>query len=337
MSTRQLSKRIQSRRPALGRSPIRSHAAPVSADDRPSPTAAVVTRFAPSPTGRLHLGHALAALVAWETAQRAGGQFLLRLEDIDQTRCRPEYETALMDDLAWLGLQWPEPVRRQSLHLNASMAALERLQKLDLVYPCFCTRTEIQREVAAMVNAPHGPEGALYPGTCRALTAATRTARLAAGADHAWRLDVARASALAGPLRWYDHRKNWQSATPDILGDVVLARKDIATSYHLAVVVDDAAQGVTRVTRGEDLFACTHLHRLLQHLLDLPVPTWAHHPLVCDSTGKRLAKRDAAASLHSLRAMGATPDSIRDRLHAAITESLDPPDEDLPPASACGQ
>jgi glutamyl-Q tRNA(Asp) synthetase len=297
----------------------------------------VVTRFAPSPTGRLHLGHALAALVAWETAQRAGGQFLLRLEDIDQTRCRPEYETALMDDLAWLGLQWPEPVRRQSRHLNASMAALERLQTLGLVYPCFCTRTEIQREVAAMVNAPHGPEGVLYPGTCRALPAAARTARLAAGSDHAWRLDVTRASALAGPLRWYDHRQNWQTATPDILGDVVLARKDIATSYHLAVVVDDAAQGVTRVTRGEDLFACTHLHRLLQHLLDLPVPTWAHHPLVCDSAGKRLAKRDAAASLHSLRANGATPDSIRNRLHDAITESLDPPDEDLPLASVCGQ
>jgi glutamyl-Q tRNA(Asp) synthetase len=279
-----------------------------------------VTRFAPSPTGLLHLGHALAALVAWEAARRTRGTFLLRIEDIDRTRCRAEFETALREDLTWLGLTWPEPVRRQSDHLADYAAALEQLKALGVIYPCFCTRAEIEREIAAMVSAPHGPEGTLYPGTCRALTERVRTEKLAAGAGHAWRLDVARAEALTGPLEWIDRRRGRQVAVPAVLGDVVLARKDIGTSYHLAVVVDDAAQGVTLVTRGEDLFPCTHLHRLLQQLLGLPVPEWAHHSLVCDASGRRLAKRDHASGLRTLRESGATPADVRERLARALRE-----------------
>ena len=279
-----------------------------------------MTRFAPSPTGPLHLGHALAALVAWDLAARAGGTFLLRIEDIDRTRCRQEFEEELMADLRWLGLAWPEPVRRQSDHLADYAAALGRLRALGVVYPCFCTRGEIEREVRAMVSAPHGPEGPLYPGTCRALGAEERDARIAAREGHAWRLDVARAAAVAGPLAWHDRRHGRQSAQPEVLGDVVLARKDIGTSYHLAVVVDDAAQGVSLVTRGEDLLPCTHLHRLLQHLLGLPVPEWAHHPLVRDAAGRRLAKRDHAAGLRTLREQGVTPSGIRERLAWALRE-----------------
>jgi glutamyl-Q tRNA(Asp) synthetase len=279
-----------------------------------------VTRFAPSPTGHLHLGHALAALVAWDFAARNATTFLLRIEDIDRTRCRREYEDDLMDDLHWLGLSWPEPVRRQSEHLDDYAAALDRLRALGVVYPCFCTRAAIEREVAAMTSAPHGPEGPLYPGTCRALGDGERDARLAAGTGHAWRFDVAQATALAGPLEWHDQRHGRHPARPEVLGDVVLARKDIGTSYHLAVVVDDAAQEISLVTRGEDLLPCTHLHRLLQHLLGLPVPEWAHHPLVRDADGRRLAKRDHATSLRTLRAQGLTPADVRDRLAWALRE-----------------
>ncbi len=281
-----------------------------------------VTRFAPSPTGWLHLGHAMAALVAWEEAQRTGGTFLLRIEDIDRTRCRAEFEAGIIDDLRWLGLRWPEPVRRQSEHLDDYAAALDRLRRLDLLYPCFCTRAEIQREVAAMASAPHGPEGPPYPGMCRALDPAERQRRLAARVDHAWRIDVTRAMALTGPLTWTDRRFGCQAARPEVLGDVVLARKDIGTSYHLAVVVDDAAQGVTLVTRGEDLLPCTHLHRLLQSLLDLPVPQWIHHPLVCDAAGRRLAKRDQASTLHYLRDQGLTPAAIREQLAPTLHDTF---------------
>lgn len=275
-----------------------------------------ITRFAPSPSGVLHAGHALAAWVAWEEAQRDGGQFLLRIEDIDQTRCRREFETLLKEDLAWLGLSWPEPARRQSEHLDAYAAALGRLRGLGVVYPCFCTRADIQREIAAAAHAPHGPEGPLYPGTCRRLGEAERARALEAGHTCAWRLDVEKAKALAGPLEWLDRRHGRHTAAPEILGDAVLARKDIATSYHLAVVVDDAAQDVTLVTRGEDLLPCTHLHRLLQHLLGLPVPEWHHHALVRDAAGRRLAKRDESESLRALREKGVTPQELRQRLAA---------------------
>lgn len=281
----------------------------------------MTTRFAPSPSGPLHLGHALAALVAWECAQATGGSFLLRIDDIDHTRCRAEYETALREDLAWLGLAWPEPVRRQRACLSEYADALARLRALDVVYPCFCTRAEIQREIDAAPQAPHGPEGPLYPGRCRGLSPVEIEARQARVASPAWRLDIEKATALAGPLTWLDLRAGLQTAEPALLGDVVLARKDIGASYHLAVVVDDAKQGVTLVTRGEDLFFATHLHRLLQHLLNLPVPEWLHHPLVVDAQGRRLAKRDAATSLQILRAQGVTPAAIRRQLEPLLAAS----------------
>lgn len=262
-----------------------------------------VTRFAPSPSGYLHLGHVFAALFAAEAAGPAG-RFLLRFEDIDHSRCKPAFEQAIAEDLAWLGLAWERPVWRQSEHLQEHLAALAQLKARQLVYPCFCTRAEIAAEVAGAANAPQGPEGPLYPGTCRRLPAFERAERLARGADHAWRLDVAAAARQTGPLRWFDAGKGWQEAQPHLLGDVVLGRKDITTSYHLAVVLDDAAQGVTLVTRGEDLFVATHLHRLLQALLQLPLPTWHHHRLLTDDKGQRLAKRNDALSLRQLRREG---------------------------------
>jgi glutamyl-Q tRNA(Asp) synthetase len=270
-----------------------------------------VTRFAPSPTGLLHLGHAHAALFAWKAARDAAGRFLLRIEDIDLGRSRPEFETALFEDLVWLGLSWPLPVRRQSEHLADYRAALGNLDGQGLLYPCFCTRRDIADEIARSGAAPQGPDGPIYPGICRYLSGEERARRIAAGEAYALRLDVAKASALAGPLTWHDRGHGAIVATPDIFGDVVLARKDIATSYHLSVTVDDALQGVTLVTRGEDLFAATHLHRLLQALLALPVPDHHHHGLIADETGRRLAKRDDARSLRSLREAGHDAAAVR--------------------------
>ncbi|WP_207457263.1 tRNA glutamyl-Q(34) synthetase GluQRS [Azospirillum sp. SYSU D00513] len=270
-----------------------------------------VTRFAPSPTGHLHLGHAHSALFGWRAARMAGGRFLLRIEDIDAGRCRPVFESDLMDDLAWLGLDWDGPVRRQSDHFDDYRAALARLQALGLVYPCFCTRKEIAAEAARAGQAPHGPDGLLYPGTCRHLPESLRAERLAAGGPYALRLDVAAAKALAGPLRWHDRAQGWQEAAPEILGDVVLARKDTPTSYHLSVTVDDDLQGITLVTRGQDLFFATHLHRLLQALLGLAVPDYHHHGLLVNERGERLAKRDGARSLRTLREAGHSPAEVR--------------------------
>jgi glutamyl-Q tRNA(Asp) synthetase len=267
----------------------------------------IVTRFAPSPTGLLHLGHAYSALFAYRVA--AGGRFLLRIEDIDATRCRPEFVDAAERDLAWLGLAWERPVRRQSQHFADYAAALGRLRDRGLVYPCFCTRADIARSA----DAPHGPDGALYPGTCRHLGDDERQRRIAAGTPYALRLDVARAMRMTGPLAWFDLDAGEQVARPDTLGDVVLARKETPTSYHLAVTVDDALQGVTLVTRGTDLFHATHIHRLLQALLDLPVPQWRHHHLLLDDSGRRLAKRDRAATIAALREAGVTPADVRRR------------------------
>ena len=272
---------------------------------------AETTRFAPSPTGWLHLGHAFAALFAAQQAD--GGRFLIRLEDIDATRARPEYEEAIFEDLAWLGLSWEKPVRRQSDHFEDYRAALSQLEAKELLYPCFCTRREIQDEIARAGNAPQGPDGPLYPGTCRHLDADERQQRLASGAAYALRLDVAKAlELLDAPLTFTELSCGEMTADPAIFGDVVLARKDTPASYHLAVVVDDALQGITLVTRGEDLLPATHLHRLLQHLLGLPVPRWHHHRLITDETGKRLAKRDDARSLRSLRESGWTPQRVRE-------------------------
>ena len=271
----------------------------------------VVTRFAPSPTGLLHLGHAHAALFAEARAREAGGRFLLRIEDIDRTRCRSEFETALLEDLAWLRLSWETPVRRQSEYMADYAGALQRLEADALVYPCFCTRRAIAAEIAAAAAAPQGPDGPIYPGTCRALADAERRQRIAAGIPYALRLDVARAARQAGPLAWTDRAKREQAARPEIFGDVVLARKEAPTSYHLAVTVDDALQGVTLVTRGEDLFAATHVHRLLQALLGLPTPAYHHHRLLTDTHGRRFAKRDGSQTLRSLRESGRTPAEVR--------------------------
>ena len=272
-----------------------------------SSEAGIVTRFAPSPTGWLHLGHAFAALVACEEAKKNGGRFLLRMEDIDTTRSRSEYETGVYEDLRWLGLHWEEPVRRQGEHFTEYRAALKRLESLGVLYPCFCTRREIQEEIARAGQAPQGPDGPLYPGTCRKLARDDVSYRIAAGRDYALRLDVGEALALAGrDLVWKDLAHGEFIADPSPLGDVVLSRKDTPTSYHLAVVVDDAAQDITLVTRGEDLLPATHLHRVLQHLLGLPVPIWKHHRLITDENGKRLAKRDDARALRSLRELGWT-------------------------------
>ncbi len=269
------------------------------------------TRFAPSPTGLLHLGHAFAAGFAQREAAQAGGEFLVRLEDIDGTRNRPEYETAIFEDLAWLGLSWQEPVRKQSEHFDDYRAALTKLEAQDLLYPCFCTRKEIQAEIASAGQAPQGPDGPLYPGTCRSRSLAERADHIASGAPYALRLDVEKARRNVGhPLHWRDLAHGEFEAQPQLFGDVVLARKETPASYHLAVVVDDALQGIALVTRGEDLLPATHLHRLLQELLTLPVPEWKHHRLITNEHGKRLAKRDDARSIRSLRESGWTAERV---------------------------
>ena len=272
---------------------------------------AIVTRFAPSPTGRLHLGHAYSALFAEAAARQSNGRFLLRIEDIDPARCRPEFEQGILEDLAWLGLQWETPVRRQSDHLGDYRAALERLESVGLLYPCFCSRKEIQAEIARAVVAPHGPEGPLYRGTCRALSASERKSRISLGRPYALRLDVAAGLARTGPLTWRDLDRGVILAEPQLLGDVVLGRRDAPASYHLAVTLDDDLQGVNLVTRGEDLLAATHVHRLLQSLLDLATPVYRHHRLLTNDKGERLAKRDGAMTLAALRQAGHTPAEVR--------------------------
>lgn len=274
------------------------------------------TRFAPSPTGWLHLGHAFSALTAWERARAAGGEFLLRIEDIDSARCRAEFDAAIFEDLAWLGLSWPGPVMRQSERGAAHGAALDRLGALGVLYPCRCTRAEIRAALAAPQEGA-GLDGPVYPGTCRGRRWQER------GPDDALRLDMARAVAQLGGARAVA-RLTWEETgeaagthplDPAALlaqtGDVVLARRDIGTAYHLAVVVDDAAQGITEVVRGADLAPATPLHRLLIALLGLPVPRWHHHRLIRDESGRRLAKRDDARALRTLRAEGASPQDIR--------------------------
>ena len=274
-------------------------------------SSAIVTRFAPSPTGLLHPGHAYSALFAFEAARKNHGRFILRIEDIDFTRCRREFEVAILEDLAWLGIEWETPVRRQSDHVLKYLAVAEQLRVRGLLYPCFCTRKEIQREIGAAGVAPHGSEGPMYPGLCRSLSEDERQSRIASGESFAMRLDLDRAIAEAGDhLEWMDLERGLQKAQPEILGDVVLVRKDIGCSYHLAVVVDDALQGVTQVTRGEDLFEATHLQVILQSLLGLPTPEYHHHRLICDTSGKRLAKRDGAETLRSLRDRGVSPDEV---------------------------
>lgn len=313
----------------------------------------VVSRFAPSPTGRLHLGHAFSAIQAHDLASEREGIFLLRIEDIDGTRSRAQHVEAILADLRWLGLDWDGELVFQSRRLGLYAAALERLRAMGLVYPCFCTRAEIAREIAASDAAPHGPDGPVYPGTCRGLSRKERAARM--DEPHAWRLDVARSLAIAstvtpdlfrgppqslaramrapqdagpaapwmpervrhdGKLSWHDEIAGEQAARPETFGDVVLARKDAPSSYHLAVTVDDAAQGVSHVVRGIDLFAATHVHRLLQALLGLPTPVYRHHPLLTDAQGNRLAKRHGAPALEALRLDGVDGRALADDLRA---------------------
>jgi glutamyl-Q tRNA(Asp) synthetase len=274
--------------------------------------ASIVTRFAPSPTGLLHLGHAHAALFAWRRARASGGRFLLRLEDIDAARCRPVFAAATLEDLAWLGLDWDGEVRVQSEHMGAYRAVLDTLASRGLLYPCFCTRAAIAREIAVIGHAPHGADGPLYPGTCRHLSADERAARIAAGEAYALRLDTAAAMAAAGPLTAEEEGEGAFRIDPATLfGDVVLARKDTPASYHLCVTHDDAVQGVTLVTRGLDLKPATHLHRLLQALMSWPAPRWHHHALLAGADGRRLAKRDGALALRALRAAGRSPAEVR--------------------------
>ena len=275
----------------------------------------VVTRFAPSPTGRLHLGHAYSALLSYRFAREEGGRFLLRIEDIDPGRTREEHVAGILEDLAWLGIDWDGEVVRQSRRLPLYQEALDRLKALDLVYPCFCTRSAIAAEIAASASAPHGPDGPVYPGTCRHLTREEREQRML-HEPHAWRLDMMEAVREVGDLHWTDAAAGDVLAEPDRFGDVVLARKDAPTSYHLAVTVDDAAQGVTDVVRGRDLFAAPDVHRLLQALLGLPVPRYHHHALLADENGRRLAKRNGAPMLADLRATGADPRRLADDLLA---------------------
>lgn len=277
----------------------------------------IVTRFAPSPTGLLHLGHAYAALFA-RVAAGADGRFLVRIEDIDRSRSRRELEAGILDDLAWLGLVWERPVRRQSEHMEEYRAALARLEAAGLLYPCFCTRKTVTAEIAGAGAAPHG-RSAIYPGTCRALSASERAARIAANAPYALRFDSRAAHRRAGALTFSDAARGTIAVDPDVLGDAVIARKDVPASYQLAVVVDDAAQGVTLVTRGEDLLDATHLQRLLQVSLGLPEPRYHHHPLLRNDAGERLSKRDGALSLKALREAGATPAEIRARLGFAAS------------------
>lgn len=279
-----------------------------------------VFRFAPSPNGYLHLGHALSALTDHEMARAAGGHFLLRMEDIDTTRCRPEYEAAIYEDLAWLGVSWEEPVRRQSEHLDDYRAAIAKLSAMELIYPSFESRTEIATLVAEREEQgawPTDPDGApLYPGTSKHLSSAERARRMA-GERYSLRLDMDAAAARAGALTWQDTGRGPQGETgliaadPKAWGDVVLARRDTPTSYHLSVVVDDAAQGVTHVVRGQDLFLATGVHRLLQALLGLPAPAYHHHRLLLDAEGHKLSKSTQSTGLRELRARGQTPRDIR--------------------------
>lgn len=275
----------------------------------------MITRFAPSPTGNLHIGHAWSAIMAHDRARAAGGRFLLRIEDLDGNRSRPEHIAGIIADLEWLGLDWDD-LSFQSARLDHYRAALERLQGMGLLYPCFCTRADIAREVAASLSAPHGTDGPLYPGICRRLDPAVRAARL--HEPHAWRIDMAAAIARGGSLDWVDEIAGTVIANPASAGDVVLARKDAPASYHLAVTVDDAAQGVTHVIRGADLFAATHVHRLLQALLGLPTPVYHHHPLLTDAGGKRLAKRDGAPTLAARRLAGEDGRTLAARLRTGM-------------------
>jgi glutamyl-Q tRNA(Asp) synthetase len=281
----------------------------------------IVTRFAPSPTGELHLGSAYSAWTGWHRAREAGGTFLVRIEDIDIRRCKREYEIAILADLEWLGFTWEGEVRRQSDHFADYGKALDQLALFGLIYPCFCSRAEIERELAASANAPHaqrhGPDGPLYPGTCRHLSVQERRDRVAAGHEHCLRLDAERAARQAGPYHFVDEALGRIEGEPMLMGDFVIARKDTPTSYHLSVTVDDHLQGVTLVTRGVDVLPSTHVHGLLQKLLGYATPLYAHHKLLTDASGRRFAKRDRDMTIRAMRESGRSPEEVIGRALAA--------------------
>ena len=287
-----------------------------------------VFRFAPSPNGHLHLGHALSALLNFDMARAAGGRFLLRLEDIDAARCRPEFEAAIHEDLAWLGLSWERPVRRQSEHLDDYRAALEKLQAMRLSFPSFESRAEIAHLVGdrdVRERWPRDPDGVpVYPGAARQMKEPDRQARIASGDAYAIRLDIDKAMEWTGLLHWNESGAGPAGETGDMIadpaawGDVIVGRKETPTSYHLSVVIDDALQGVTDVVRGRDLFWSTSVHRVLQALLDLPAPNYHHHRLILDADGKKLSKSTLATGLRELRAQGMTPADVRRLVNVAV-------------------
>ncbi|MGD9878820.1 MAG: tRNA glutamyl-Q(34) synthetase GluQRS [Reyranella sp.] len=284
----------------------------------------LVTRFAPSPTGELHLGSAYSAWTGWHRAREAGGTFLVRIEDIDIRRCKRQFETAILTDLRWLGFTWDGEVRRQSEHFADYGKVLDALDAQGLIYPCFCSRADIAASAGAPHGPVHGPDGPLYPGTCRHLSTAERRERLRAGREHCLRLDAERAAAQAGPYRFFDEPRGWIEGQPMLLGDIVIARKDTPTSYHLSVVVDDHLQGVTLVTRGEDVLPSTHVHGLLQKLLGYATPRYAHHKLLTDATGRRFAKRDRDMTIRAMREQGLSPEEVVARALAAARSSPPP-------------
>lgn len=273
----------------------------------------ITTRFAPSPTGFLHLGHAYSALLSYGSIEKQG-VFLLRIEDIDQGRCRIEFEEAIYEDLNWLGIHWPQPVRRQSEHMADYARALGKLEECGLLYPCFCSRKEIAVAREQQNSTAMGPDGPIYPGSCRQLDPTERTESMAQNRPFALRLDIQKAVEQAGRLSWRDAKQGELQATPDIFGDVVLARKETPASYHLAATLDDHIQEINLVTRGQDLFQATHVHRLLQALLGLHTPNYHHHHLLLDKAGQKFAKRNRSLTLKELRQNGVTPREVRVRV-----------------------
>ncbi len=274
-----------------------------------------ITRFAPSPTGRLHLGHAFSALFAQKEAEKRSGRVLLRMENIDKARCKTEYEAHIREDLRWLGFDWNGEIRRQSDHIKDYKIALQKLQEIGVLYPCFCSRSEILKEIENSFGAPHnsilGPDGPTYPGTCRSLTPDFQSEQIASGKKYGLRLDVRKSLNIVGEISWFDVESGETRAEPEIFGDIILARKDVMTSYHLSCTVDDNIQGVSLVTRAEDLTLATHIHRLLQQLLDYKVPEYKFHKIIVDENGDRLAKRVKSKTIYAMRKEGLTASDIR--------------------------
>ncbi len=268
------------------------------------------TRFAPSPTGFLHLGSAFSALFAFRLAQKSGGDFILRIEDIDGSRCRSRFEEAIFQDLMWLGLEWETPVRRQSEHLTDYTLALQTLKDRDLIYPCFCSRSDIAAEIRRAGVAPHRQNSGIYPGTCKRLSSSEKKEKIDSGAPAAWRLDIHKALEQTGPLYWHDRQLGKVRVALEQHGDVVVERRDIRTSYHLSVTLDDHIQEISLITRGEDLIPATSIHVLLQSLLGLETPEYFHHRLVTNDLGVRLAKRNDGQNIRSLKEAGFSPDAI---------------------------